>query len=459
MERPGHWRLGPLREWGPLGERRLGTDGRERAVFDLLVQVPPGLNELVAVSRRSPPAWLKLWGLSRPEGRLAFASEHAPGIDARKLCELLRASGQSLPAYVAVDVARAITDAFFDSPGALYLTPDRLRLTWSGEVRLEHNLNARAGWGEFPRHLGAEQLATLPPEIIRGLPGDARTAVYSAAVLLLMLLSRGTPFRAETSFGLLDKVVDGLRDTPEEVWNRLPSGLGAVLERALSVELDRRFDHPLQLRERLAPFAGRPHETRTWLEQQLPRLAPWDFSRHQLTIDLLEGRETEPLPKELEQALLSRPDDEAAWAVLADHLLAKGSPRGELAEVQRRLESPAAAGRAELEAHEKQLRESDARLEPPAPLRCLFRRGYVRVLEVGPDADLSALEEAMVHPSFRFLHTVKVTQLRLAEPALAVLVSAKHPAVRRLELPVGLLVDEQALRAALPRLEAIVSHG
>ncbi len=459
MERPGHWRLCPLREWGPLGEKRLGSDGRELAEFHLLVEVSPAVGEWIAVSRQAPPGWLRLWGPTRLEGREALAAEAAPGIDARKLCDRLRAAGRSLPTYVAVDIARAVAAAYFEQRGALYLTPDRLRLTWSGEVRLSLDLLAGGGWGEFPRNWRPEQLATLPPEIIRGLPGDARTAVYSAAVLLLMLLSKGAPYRAESFVGLLERVVEGRRDTPEELWEQLPSGLGAVLERALAVELDRRFDHPLQLRERLKPFAGREGETQTWLARNLPRLAPWDFSRHQLALDLLHGRDPEPLPPGLEARLLDGPDDDDAWAVLADHLLAAGQPRGELAEVQRRLERATGIEREVLLRHERVLFDSDARLEPPQPLRCTYRRGYVRLLEVGPDADAGALEEAMVHPSLRFLHTLRVTRLRLAEPALAALAAAKHRAVRRLELPVGLLVDEPALRAALPRLEAIVSHG
>ncbi|MFT3839708.1 MAG: hypothetical protein QM723_22170 [Myxococcaceae bacterium] len=448
MERPGNWRPCPLREWGPLGERRLGSDGRELAEFHFLNHVPDALRELITSSRTAPKAWLKLWGMTRLASREALATEAAPGIDARKLCELLQASGQTLPTYVAVDIARAVTEAWFNGPGAHHVTPDRVRLTWTGEVRLSHDLEATLrAWGQFAR---PDPHAT-PPEVIRGFPQDPRTAVYSVGVLLLMLLTRLTrlpaPPRGESPRSPLDDADFIERQRP---------GLKTVLERALLVDADARFDTPAQLRERLAPFAGREGETQSWLSQHLPKIASWELTRHQLSIDLLTGRDPEPLPPELEARLLDHPEDEDAWAVLGDHLMARGSPRGELAEVQRRLE--ASPSDAALKKHEQLLLEADARLDPPRALRCEFHRGYVRKVEVGPDADLAALEEAMAHPSLRFLHTLKVTQLRLTEPALSVLVAAKHRAVRRLELPVGLLVDEKALRAALPRLEAIVSH-
>ena len=460
MERPGHWRLCPLREWGPLSERRLGSDGREVAVFHFLPDAPPALRELVTLSRTAPRAWLKLWGMTRIEGRDALAMEAAPGVDARRLCQRLRERGAALPNFVAVDIVRAVTEAYFDHPGAQHLPPERLQLTWHGETRLALDLVAAgATWGQFARRGRVEDLGTIPPEIIRHgfSAADARTAVYSAGMLLLMLLSREFPYRAENEAGLLQQVMKGRLQEPDPFIDRLGAGLKTVLQLALAVDPDQRLDTPSQLRERLSPFGGREGETKGWLAQNLPRLAPWEFSRQQLSLDVLAGRDPEPMPPELEARLLDRPDDEDGWAVLADHLMASGSPRGELAEVQRRLET--ALDVTALKAHERRLLEADARLEPPRALRCAFHRGYVRVVEVGPDADLAALEEAMAHPSLRFLHTLRVTQLRLAEPALSVLVAAKHRAVRRLELPVGLLVDEPALRRALPRLEAIVSHS
>src|SRR5438874_13231688 len=136
MERPGNWRPCPLREWGPLGERRLGSDGRELAEFHFLAQAPAALQDLIAASRTAPKAWLKLWGMTRLGGREALATEAAPGIDARKLCELLQLTGQSLPTYVAADIARAVTEAWLDGPRAHDVGAGRVRRTWAGVVRL-----------------------------------------------------------------------------------------------------------------------------------------------------------------------------------------------------------------------------------------------------------------------------------------------------------------------------------
>jgi uncharacterized protein (TIGR02996 family) len=125
----------------------------------------------------------------------------------------------------------------------------------------------------------------------------------------------------------------------------------------------------------------------------------------------------------LEAALAANPDDAAAFAAYADHLLEQGDPRGELVQVQLALEDPArpAAERRRLQAREKVLLDQHAAgwmgdvgrflagdwSGEDRPFHYRFARGwldFVRLLPF-PDAAVAALARS---PEARLLRTLEV---------------------------------------------------
>ena len=116
----------------------------------------------------------------------------------------------------------------------------------------------------------------------------------------------------------------------------------------------------------------------------------------------MRGTERDPAGAALLAAVLASPDDDGPRLVLADHLMQRGDPRGELIAVQCRLSSgdAAAADRIELEARERSLL-AEHQVEWLRPLglepsRAGWRRGFVERVQGdwgwfrGAFADLAA---------------------------------------------------------------------
>lgn len=171
----------------------------------------------------------------------------------------------------------------------------------------------------------------------------------------------------------------------------------------------------------------------------------------EVALRMLEGRDPEELPAGLVARLLDARDDEAAWAVAHDWMLAERLPRAELMLAERLPEAERA------QQHEVLL-ERFAELGPgalPEGVTLTWRHGYVDTVELVPMrfAELSAL---MRHPSLRFVRTLRLRTSHFVDAVELVgdLASLGHDAVLRIEGPQAALgPDEARLRAAFPRAQ------
>ncbi|MEO8704327.1 MAG: TIGR02996 domain-containing protein [Kofleriaceae bacterium] len=126
-----------------------------------------------------------------------------------------------------------------------------------------------------------------------------------------------------------------------------------------------------------------------------------------------------PADAELEAAILANPDDDAAYLVYADYLMARDDPRGQLIVIQAQAEEePEKARRAVLrkaagaliDQHREYFLGPLAKLDPSGKRSGLvWRCGYVRKLELeweedmDPDEADRQLATILVHPSYRFI--------------------------------------------------------
>ena len=168
------------------------------------------------------------------------------------------------------------------------------------------------------------------------------------------------------------------------------------------------------------------------------------------------------IASKLEDAILADPDDDAAYLVYADWLLAQNDPRGELIVLQHQAEEADGARRAKLRRTASQFLESHAAYflgplhersgeerDVDARYKAHWRTGYVRKLELDwghsraydPELVCKELAAILEHPSFRFVLDLQLGPVFFhsrhadVQEVVATLVAIRRPeALRTLSL-------------------------
>ncbi len=81
-------------------------------------------------------------------------------------------------------------------------------------------------------------LSYMPPEVLRGRPGDYRSDLWALGVVLYEAASGRLPFRGDTSVETISAI---LRDLPAPLPDRIPPGLWAIIQRCLAKEPAQRY--------------------------------------------------------------------------------------------------------------------------------------------------------------------------------------------------------------------------
>jgi hypothetical protein len=339
---------------------------------------------------------------------------------------------------IAMAEAEALLLQHYTSP-RLGVRPTVVARDSRGRLKLQlAALDATPDLG-FP---GLVETALFTPEELTGQPATARTNVFVLGWLAALSLTGEWPYAAKLKDAgggekaarelLAPLVLSGALQlsVPESV-----KAVEGVLRRALAPAPSQRFADSAAFAEALKPFTGALRPARE------PAVARVSLAPPESEV------EYEALPAKLEAKQLAHMDSAPTWAVLADQLAEVKSPRARLIRAQLLLADEQASAEVKAKAQEDaaavQALPGVTPTSPTEALRCEWKWGYVRALEVTPMAakDVTAGEQETValaaatllqHPSLRFVQEVRLSgKVGHAKAWVEALQRSAPPALKR----------------------------
>jgi phosphate transport system substrate-binding protein len=274
-------RLGPYKLIAGLGR------GGQAEVFLAVKHGPAGFSKLLVVKRIRPdlehdvrsrealvaearlaarlqhPNVVQTLEVGDEEGQLYIAMEFLDGQPLSQLVRAALASGRDLPLPIAAAVlsdmlaglhaAHELRDYDGKPLGVIHrdVSPQNVFLTYQGEVKLVDFGVAKAATGEVTQTgIVKGKPAYMAPEQAMGRPLDRRADVYAAGVIGWELLAGRRLFHGDSLPGIAAQQQEG----PPKLAvasPRVPAALAKVIDRALSLEPDKRFSTAGEMRDAL----------------------------------------------------------------------------------------------------------------------------------------------------------------------------------------------------------------
>ena len=205
-------------------------------------------------------------GLS--DGAAFLVMDLIEGLDLRTLLRRLRYRGVWLPLPSAIDVivqalaglhhAHQRCDDRGRSLGIVHrdLKPDNLLVSEDGCVKVSDFGLAHTSAGSPEEGITRGTARFMSPEQARGKPVDARSDVFSAGVLLYMLLSARLPFVGATDLEVM-RAVARAQFRPVQLGRpHIPNELAAVVHRMMAASPDARYRSAGEAAEALTNSSG-----------------------------------------------------------------------------------------------------------------------------------------------------------------------------------------------------------
>lgn len=246
---------------GGLGEVYRARDTKVGRTVALKL-APPGypegqrrqrlLEDAKAAAALSHPNLATLFDVGEHGGRFYFAYEYVQGASLRQ-----QMSAGPMNVRHALDLALQIADAVGDAHarGVLHkdLRPENIIETGKGSAKiLEFGMSlwsqagqTRALAAAVPDSVGPESamiVAYMSPEQVLGGRVDARTDVFSMAVIVYEMLTGRHPFAAPDAATILVNIAQKSPPAPSSMNPELPKMVDFVLSRALTKTIDRRTE-------------------------------------------------------------------------------------------------------------------------------------------------------------------------------------------------------------------------
>ncbi len=273
---------------------RAGEPGRYYAVKRILPTLAEDrdlvrmfLDEARLVVQLAHPGIVPVHELGRQEAGYYIAMDYVAGRDLRALVDRARTGGERLPVPLCAHVAWQVADALDhahrrrDAGGAELrvvhrdVSPANVLVGFDGAVRIIDFGIAQTAFRPAPDRALRGKFAYMSPEMVRGLPVDRRSDVFSLGVVLHELLTGDRLFSGPSDLAVMERVRAADVRPPSATNPAVSPALDAVVLRALAREPEARWAWASELRDALLPFMrGASHDDRHPLEHAMARWFP-----------------------------------------------------------------------------------------------------------------------------------------------------------------------------------------
>lgn len=227
------------------------------------------IDEAKLAAQLSHPNIAHIYDLGRLEDAYFIAMEYVEGKDLRAILRALDEEGKLFPTRAAVFVAQQVASALHYAHVAkdsdrkpMHLvhrdvSPQNILISSVGEVKLVDFGIAKAASKASHTQSGAlkGKLLYMSPEQAFGRPTDARTDIFSLAIVLFEMLTGRKLFYGDSEMSILEKVREAKLPDFAEYRASIPEGLEKILRRALEKDLSRRYPDCKALQLDLERFA------------------------------------------------------------------------------------------------------------------------------------------------------------------------------------------------------------
>lgn len=224
------------------------------------------LNEARTGSFLNHPNIVHVFDVGHADPELFLVMEYVDGIDLKRLQRRSALTGHPLTgvqvAAIAVEVLSALEVAHrgvhFTGGPIVHrdLSPENILLTRSGQVKVL-DFGLAKWWPNAPAVSAMEgemifgKVRYMPPEQLKGNLIDGRADLFALGVVMYQVLAGRLPFGRGSAQEVLTRILTGPPDPLDGLRTDLPTGLAAVIERALEPNPKDRYARAEQMRSAL----------------------------------------------------------------------------------------------------------------------------------------------------------------------------------------------------------------